>query len=81
VDMQYPQRKLVEFGQVISRIVSMDMVLALEERGFRKDLIDGAILSLKQEVSTLLSTFHFENSSQVVVEYNDGSFWLDYSTK
>jgi alkylation response protein AidB-like acyl-CoA dehydrogenase len=79
VDMQFPQRKLVEFGQVISRIVSMDLVLSLEENGFRKDLIDNAITSLKQEISTLLNAFHFENSTQVVVDYNEGSFWLNFS--
>jgi len=81
IDTQFPQRKLVEFGQVISRIVSMDLVLSLENSGFRKDLIENALLSLKQEISTQLNTFHFQNSSQVVVDYNDGSFWLDYSVK
>ena len=79
VDMQFPQRKLVEFGQVISRIVSMDLVLALEERGFRKDLIDNTIISLKQEISLLMNNFRFENKSQVVVDYDEGSFWLDFS--
>jgi len=81
IDTQFPQRKLVEFGQVISRIVSMDLVLSLENSGFRKDLIDNALLSLKQEISTQLNAFHFQNSSQVVVDYNEGSFWLDYSDK
>lgn len=81
VNIQFPQRKLVEFGQVISRIVSMDLVLSLEERGFRKDLIDNALISLKQEISQLLNNFHFENNNQVVVEYDEGSFWLDYSYK
>jgi len=33
---------------------------------------------LKQEISTLLNTFHFENHSQVIVEYEEGSFWLDF---
>jgi alkylation response protein AidB-like acyl-CoA dehydrogenase len=81
VEMQFSQRKLVELGQVISRIFSMDMVLSLEERGFRKDLTDNAITSLKQEISSLLETFHFQNYSQVVVEYDRGSQWLDYSSR
>lgn len=81
IDIQFPQRKLVEFGQVISRIVSMDLVLSLEKKGFRKDLIDSALVSLKQEISTQLNAFHFRNTSLVVVDYNEGSFWLDYSDK
>ena len=80
-DVEAPliQRKLVEFGQVISRIVSMDLVLYLEESGFRKDLIDNTVIVLKQEISTLLNTFHFANNTQVVVDYEENSFWLDFS--
>lgn len=74
-----PQRKLVEFGQIISRIISMDLVLYLAEKGFRKDLIDNTLISLKQEISTLLNTFNFENSTRVVVEYEEDSSWLDFS--
>lgn len=80
-DVEAPlvQRKLVEFGQVISRIVSLDLVLYLEEKGFRKDLIDNTVIVLKQEISTLLNAFHFANATQVVVEYEEDSFWLDFS--
>ena len=79
VEAPLVQRKLVEFGQVISRIVSMDLVLYLEESGFRKDLIDNTVIVLKQEISTLLNTFHFANNTQVVVDYEENSFWLDFS--
>ena len=79
LDSPLAQRKLVEFGQVISRIVSMDLVLHLEESGFRKDLINNTVIVLKQEISTLLNTFHFANTTQVVVDYEENSFWLDFS--
>ena len=75
----YPQRKLVEFGQLISRIVSMDLVLYLEEKGFRKDLVDNAVVVLKQEISLLLNAFHFGNQVQVVVDYEENSSWLDFA--
>lgn len=76
-DMSLPQRKLVEFGQVISRIVSMDLVLHLGERGFRKDLTDHALIILKQDISSMLNTFHFGNQVQVVVDYEDKSHWFE----
>jgi alkylation response protein AidB-like acyl-CoA dehydrogenase len=78
-DMSLPQRKLVEFGQVISRIVSMDLVVHLGEKGFRKDLVDNAVAVLRQEISTLLNTFHFRNDAQVVADYEENSLWLDFS--
>ena len=33
----------------------MDLVLYLEEKGFRKDLVDNAIVVLKQDLSSLLT--------------------------
>ena len=75
----FSQRKLVELGQVISRIVSMDLVLYLEEKGFRKDLVENTLTILKQDISALLNTFHFENNTKVIVEYNEDSNWLDFS--
>lgn len=77
--MEFSQRKLVELGQVISRIVSMDLVLDLEEKGFRKDLIENSLVALKQEISTLLNTFHFENNTRVVTDYDEDSYWLNFS--
>jgi alkylation response protein AidB-like acyl-CoA dehydrogenase len=81
LDLQFPQRKMVEFGQVISRIISMDFVISLEEKGFHKGLIDNAIVTLKQDISALLNNFHFKNNSEVILEYQEKSHWLDYSYK
>lgn len=79
LNIGFSQRKLVEIGQIISRIVSMDLVLYLEEKGFRKDLIENTMIILKQDISTLISNFHFENKTKVVVEYTEDSSWLDFS--
>jgi len=79
LNIGFSQRKLVELGQIISRIVSMDLVLYLEEKGFRKDLTENALIILKQDISTLLNTFHFENNTKVIVEYKEDSNWLDFS--
>jgi hypothetical protein len=57
----------------------MDLVLYLEEKGFRKDLIENTLTLLKQDISALLNTFHFENNTKVIVEYNEDSNWLDFS--
>jgi hypothetical protein len=75
----FSQRKLVKLGQVISRIVSMDLVLYLEEKGFRKDLIENTITVLKQDISTLLNTFHFDNNSKVIIDYDENSNWLNFA--
>ena len=51
------QRKLVELGYVISRVVAMDLVLKLGERGFSRELIDASLQNLQQEIATLLTNY------------------------
>jgi len=78
LDLQISQRKLVEMGKIISRVISLNQVLDLSEKGFRKDLIDGAILQLQQEVTKLMSTFLFGNNTIVVDGYEEDSDWINY---
>lgn len=73
-----PQRKLVELGQVVGRIVSFEMVLNLAEKGFRRDLISNSIKMLNQDIEALMGAFKFDNQTKVVEDYQDNSLWLDY---
>ncbi|MCK4507143.1 MAG: acyl-CoA dehydrogenase [Desulfuromonadales bacterium] len=72
------QRKLVEFGQVVSRIVAMDLVLKLGERGFDKELINGSLGNLQQEIATLLANFSFENRIELIDPDQDRPSWRSY---
>ncbi|MEL7585910.1 MAG: acyl-CoA dehydrogenase family protein [Prolixibacteraceae bacterium] len=81
LNMELPQRKLVELGQVIGRVVSMDMVHQLGDEGFRKDLIQGGINMLHQEIRQLMSTFRLKTNDLVVEDYRENSSWLQLSAK
>ncbi|MDB4583265.1 acyl-CoA/acyl-ACP dehydrogenase [Draconibacterium sp.] len=78
LDFQLPQRKLVELGKIIGRIISLNQVLDLSVKGFRKDLIDGAILQLQQEVTMLMATYSFGNKNKVVDGYKEESDWINF---
>jgi hypothetical protein len=78
LDFQMQQRKLVELGRVIGRVISMNQVLDLAKKGFREDLIEGGITMLKQDISKLISTFSFNNKTEVVEGYQEDSSWLDF---
>ncbi|NOR74208.1 MAG: acyl-CoA dehydrogenase [Draconibacterium sp.] len=80
LDLQMPQRKLVEMGKIIGRIISMNQVLEMADKGFRKDLIEGGVTMLQQEISKLIATFSFNNKSQIVGGYEEGSGWFDFVT-
>ena len=80
IDLQMPQRKLVELGRALSRIVSMDLVIKMGENGFRKDLIESAITLLHQEISQLMNVFSFKQNTQVVENYTEDSAWAVLAT-
>ncbi len=72
------QRKLVDLGKIIARVVSLGYVLELGEKGFRQDLIDNCIVTVRQEVTALASSFQFDNSVKIIENYSDQSNWLDF---
>ncbi|MEO5789677.1 acyl-CoA dehydrogenase family protein [Gelidibacter sp.] len=73
------QRKLVDLGRVIARIVSVGYVLELQHKGFRKDLVDNCITMVQQEISGLFSSFHFDNTVKVIEDYSDNSAWSTFA--
>ena len=78
LDLQIPQRKLVEMGKIIGRVISMNQVLDLSEKGFNKELIDGSVAFLQQEITKLMSAFTFKNEEKVVDGYNENTSWLNF---
>jgi hypothetical protein len=78
IDKQLPQRKLAALGLVISRIVAMDYVISVGDRGFPADLINGATQMLHQEITTLINDYSFSQSVNVVMDYEENSFWLNW---
>ncbi len=80
LDMQMPQRKLVELGQALSRVISMDLTIELGTRGFRGELVSNALTTLKQDVEGILSTVRQSRLAEVVEEYKEESGWLSFVT-
>ena len=78
IDINLPQRKLVDLGKVIGRIVSAGFVLDLGASGFKKDLIDNCITTLHQDISNLINSFNFKNEVKSIEYYKEGSSWLQF---
>lgn len=79
LDLQLPQRKLVAFGEIMGRVMSMDMVHKLGDEGYRKDLIDGAVQLLERDIKQLMGNFTCKHQINVVEDYQENSSWLNYS--
>ena len=80
LDFQMQQRKLVEMGRVVGRIISLNQVIDLANKGFREDLAEGGITMLQQDISRLIASFSFNNKTDVVEGYNENSSWLNFVT-
>lgn len=78
IDMHMPQRKLVEMGKALGYTISLNYVLELDQKGFRKDLIENAITILLQDISELMTAFSFTNKSIVVEGYQENSDWMNF---
>lgn len=79
IDGVISQRKMVDLGKVIGRLVSVGYVLELENKGFRKDLVSNCINMVRHEVSALIASYHFDNTIAVVEDYYGESSWLDFA--
>jgi len=71
------QRKLTEFGIIISRVTGMNMVIKLAASGFQKELIDNALINIQQEISALLGNFRTDNLTDYVDGYTETESWFD----
>ena len=79
IDAKMPQRKLVQLGRALGRIVSMELVIELGERGFRGDLIANALQVLKQDTEALLCTYRSKGLVGLVEDYMEDSDWLPFA--
>ncbi len=72
------QRKLTELGEAVSRIVAMELVMKLAERGFDRQLIDASLVNLEQEVTILLAHYAFEIRSALIEPELGHPSWRDF---
>jgi alkylation response protein AidB-like acyl-CoA dehydrogenase len=56
-DFSMSQRKLAELGRIFSRVVALNLVLGLEERGFDRELVAGSSSCLTREIASRLNAF------------------------
>lgn len=78
-DSNLPQRKMVELGQVLGRIISFDMVVNMGEKGFQENMITNSLQMLSQEISSQLSNFNFPQKAVLVENHGDQNSWMTCS--
>jgi len=75
INMQMTQDKMVELGRVLSRLISLEFTIRLEEKGFNKKLVRNTIQTLKGDIKQMMSSFNYPNDAAVVENYEESSDW------
>jgi alkylation response protein AidB-like acyl-CoA dehydrogenase len=78
IDIKIQQRKNVDLGKIISRVVSANLVADMGVKGFRQDLIGNGIETIKHEISMLVSSYKFQTKVSPIEDYKDSSEWLSF---
>ncbi len=75
IDHSIPQRKHVILGEIISRVVSANYVIELDNSGFNKALVNASLDYLGQEISSLLNSYGVQESIMPVDDFESSSSW------
>jgi hypothetical protein len=76
VDYKMAQRKMVELGQAVGRLVSMNMTIDLGLKGFNQEMVSNSLDVLQKEIRSILSSYSFEKNADVLHDYEENSSWL-----
>jgi alkylation response protein AidB-like acyl-CoA dehydrogenase len=76
LDHRMAQRKMVELGQAIGRIVSMNMTITLGEKGFNGEMVGNSLKVLQKEIQVILSSYCTSLKADVLDSYHQNSSWL-----
>ena len=74
-----PQRKIVQLGRALGRVVSLQMLYELADRGYPSEHIANADAFLREQISALLHTFSLNESGAPLEDNGLSGDWLSYT--
>jgi alkylation response protein AidB-like acyl-CoA dehydrogenase len=75
VEEALPQRKMVDLGRILGRVMSMQMVVDMKSRGYREDLAENCITMTMRDIRSLAGSFVHGDRTQALEDYREGSAW------
>lgn len=78
-NMNMTQRKLIDLGKIIARLICMQYVLNLKTKGFRSELVDSCLLNVQVDIAHLSSNLSLEDNATLLTDYQEGSDWTAFT--
>jgi len=77
-DIRLSQRRLVDLGKIISRVISANLVEELGHKGYRSDMINSCLETIRHEVSTLVSSYQSHTLVAPADNYEESCDWMAF---
>lgn len=71
------QRRSVDLGKIIARVVVANFIVEMGAKGFRNDLVENSINTIKHEITMLVSSYKYNSGIVPVEEYQASASWLN----
>ena len=78
VDVNIHQRKSVDLGKIISRVVSANHVFELGIKGFRKELVKASLETIKHDIASLVASYKTTTKVLQIEDYKDSGDWMSF---
>lgn len=72
------QRQTVVLGKIIARLVCLQYVDQMVEKGFRKDLFDNCTKHIEMDIKKLASDISDYNNAEPIMDYMEASSWSNF---
>src|SRR5699024_1768221 len=72
------QRQLVSLGKVVARVVSLQYVADIVEKGYREDLFENCLQHMEMDIKKLLSNLTEFNAAEPILDYVSDSDWRKF---
>ena len=80
VDVKMAQRKLVELGRALGRLITMNMTIELGIGGFDSKLIQNSLEVVEQEIRGIFASYRFQHAMEgpVMTDTPEDASWRRY---
>ncbi|MBT2622678.1 MULTISPECIES: acyl-CoA dehydrogenase family protein [Chryseobacterium] len=79
IDAVISQRKMIDLGKVIARIITVNDLLELNNSGFNQDLTDHTIQMIRHEIVSILASMHHHKNLNALDDIHEKSSWMAFS--
>ncbi len=73
------QRQQVTLGKVLARLISLQYVKTIVDKGYRKDLFENCVKHMHMDIKKLLSNLSLCNDAQPIFQYAENSDWRKFT--